>query len=181
MRFKTGDVSSSDEEAGAVNVSKSESDEDSERPRKKVMIEAPSKSADASETPKWTNPDPYTSLPPPEAPVKKTDFIGMIRKAKAETGKDTVLLNNERDFISLDADEATTRSPLSKDFPLENASDIGTMKRDALKTDRYYAKNFDQVPSHTNGVSDAQRLFLGNLPLMTSETDLRSFFGHFPT
>ena len=77
----------------------------------------------APSAPKWSNPDPYTVLPPPgsgESRGKKLDVVKLIRKARVETtgaeksepGKDAVASND--DFISFgDVEEAAglPRSP----------------------------------------------------------------------
>lgn len=62
----------------------------------------------ADDVPKWSNPDPYTSLPPPdESQTKKKDMVQLIRKAKVaaeegEASQDAVAAN--ADFISFDFD-----------------------------------------------------------------------------
>ncbi|KAJ5247346.1 hypothetical protein N7468_002329 [Penicillium chermesinum] len=60
-------------------------------------------------TPKWSNPDPYTALPPPDdTQHKKIDMIKLIRKARLTTTeqpkKNDAVVQNE-DFISLGAAE----------------------------------------------------------------------------
>ncbi len=65
----------------------------------------------AVEKPKWSNPDPYTALPPPdETQVKRPDFVKLIRKARVSAtaaepliGGDAVTTND--DFISFGADD----------------------------------------------------------------------------
>ena len=109
LRFNLDDVAMNAEPNVVDLISRSGSDEEEgEVPRKKVMTEAPSKNVDALTVPKWTNPDPYTALPPPaETTAKKPDFIGMIRKAKADAGKEAPVVNYEKDFISLDDEDAS--------------------------------------------------------------------------
>jgi non-canonical poly(A) RNA polymerase PAPD5/7 len=69
------------------------------------------KRADGDSVPQWSNPDPYTALPPPdETTGKKTDFVKLIRKAKnqeaeKEAAHNSVAAND--DFISFgDEDDA---------------------------------------------------------------------------
>ncbi|KAJ4376446.1 hypothetical protein N0V83_001730 [Neocucurbitaria cava] len=70
--------------------------------------------ADGDSVPKWSNPDPYTVLPPPEETTGKIpDFIKLIRKAKNTAAEisagDTAVAAND-DFISF-GDEETFREP----------------------------------------------------------------------
>ncbi|KAF4550968.1 Nucleotidyltransferase domain-containing protein [Elsinoe fawcettii] len=60
----------------------------------------------ADSKPKWSNPDPYTSLPPPsQTDAPKKDVVAMIRKAKVENvGRDTATSQAD-DFISLNFDD----------------------------------------------------------------------------
>ena len=62
------------------------------------------------DVPKWSNPDPYTALPPPdESQRRKKDVIKLIRKARVavqldESARSQVAAND--DFISFDSAEA---------------------------------------------------------------------------
>ncbi|KAL2864641.1 putative topoisomerase family protein TRF4 [Aspergillus lucknowensis] len=99
----------SDSEEAEMDVS---SDEDDElHPRKKSALEsntAPSAApaAQAAPTPKWSNPDPYTALPPPdESQNKRLDVVKLIRKARlaasvTQPEQTDAVVSNE-DFISL--------------------------------------------------------------------------------
>ena len=72
------------------------------------------KRADGDSVPKWSNPDPYTVLPPPEETTgKKTDFVKLIRKAKnlaAEkaAGHNAVAAND--DFISFGDEDVVSET-----------------------------------------------------------------------
>lgn len=60
----------------------------------------------ADEAPKWSNPDPYTALPPEQDPdKKKKDVVQLIRKARVESAKSTrtSLLADDEDFIRCDS------------------------------------------------------------------------------
>ncbi|KAG6361462.1 hypothetical protein INS49_009689 [Diaporthe citri] len=60
----------------------------------------------ADEAPKWSNPDPYTALPPEQDPdKKKKDVVQLIRKARVEPAKNTrtSLLADDEDFIRCDS------------------------------------------------------------------------------
>ena len=72
------------------------------------------KRPDGDSVPKWSNPDPYTALPPPdETTGKRLDVVKLIRKAKNQeaekaTGHNSVVAND--DFISFgfaDDDDAS--------------------------------------------------------------------------
>ncbi|KAJ5313935.1 ribonuclease H-like protein [Penicillium atrosanguineum] len=97
----------SDSEEAEMSLSENSEDEDS-RPRKRRAIASESKDSTPPPPPtalKWSNPDPYTALPPPdESQHKRMDVVKMIRKAKLqnsldEAKKDAVTDND--DFISL--------------------------------------------------------------------------------
>lgn len=90
-----------------MSLSEDSEDEDS-HPRKRRAIASESKDSTPPPpppAPKWSNPDPYTVLPPPdESQHKRMDVVKMIRKAKlqnslSEAKKDAVTDND--DFISL--------------------------------------------------------------------------------
>ncbi|KAJ5902316.1 topoisomerase family protein TRF4 [Penicillium taxi] len=95
-------------------VELSDSDEDS-HPRKKRNMGGSDGNLDAESqislqpaqaTTKWSNPDPYTVLPPPdEGRAKRTDVIALIRNARnpnaAEKSKTQDAVTKNEDFISL--------------------------------------------------------------------------------
>lgn len=66
------------------------------------------KRPDGDSVPKWSNPDPYTALPPPdETTGKRLDVVKLIRRAKNQeaekaTGHNSVVAND--DFISFGDD-----------------------------------------------------------------------------
>ncbi|POS83513.1 hypothetical protein EPUL_004710, partial [Erysiphe pulchra] len=56
--------------------------------------------------PRWSNPDPYTALPPPdESQRKKKDVVKLIRKARVASESKTKLETPTDDFISFDSGE----------------------------------------------------------------------------
>jgi non-canonical poly(A) RNA polymerase PAPD5/7 len=66
----------------------------------------------AQDAPKWSNPDPYTALPPPETTGRKKDVVQLIRKARVEAEAQKPALSTEAaEFISCDIsdDEATDK------------------------------------------------------------------------
>ncbi|PKY01277.1 hypothetical protein P168DRAFT_61520 [Aspergillus campestris IBT 28561] len=127
----TGDEQPSRKFARIENLSDSEetdmdvSDEDNEasHPRKRRAVESSSGAGGpvpAPPAPKWSNPDPYTALPPPdETQSKKVDVVKLIRKARlaataSQQTKTDAVADNE-DFISLgglvDEEEKAVQPP----------------------------------------------------------------------
>jgi non-canonical poly(A) RNA polymerase PAPD5/7 len=99
------DMSDDDETDMEVETDNSDSEGNAKAARTQVNR------ADGDSVPKWSNPDPYTVLPPPEETTgKKTDFVKLIRKAKNQEaekalGHNSVAAND--DFISFgDEDDA---------------------------------------------------------------------------
>lgn len=85
----------------------SSDDEDGSRPpRKKRAVET--ETASARPAPKWSNPDPYTVLPPPdETQSKRPDVVKLIRKARVAAAApvtQTDAVTSNEDFISFDMD-----------------------------------------------------------------------------
>ncbi|CAN9104210.1 unnamed protein product [Alternaria alternata] len=109
-RFLNPDDLSDDEEADMSVESGDSADEDREGgAREPKAARTQTKRADGDSVPKWSNPDPYTALPPPdETTGKRTDFVKLIRKAKNEeaektAGHNSVVAND--DFISFGDDD----------------------------------------------------------------------------
>lgn len=57
-------------------------------------------------TPKWSNPDPYTALPPPDATQqKKKDVVQLIRKARVQAKEAKAAISTEaEEFILCESD-----------------------------------------------------------------------------
>jgi non-canonical poly(A) RNA polymerase PAPD5/7 len=110
LKFASLSALSDSEEA---EMDMSDDDSDDERPRKKRVlgVDGPQDTAPAPPpappVPKWSNPDPYTALPPPSDQTnKRVDVVKLIRKARLDNaakseGTDAVKENS--DFISLGA------------------------------------------------------------------------------
>ena len=89
----------------------SDDDSDDERPRKKRALgldglqETAPSAPPTPPVPKWSNPDPYTALPPPsEQTNKRVDVVKLIRKARldnAAKADKTDAVKENSDFISL--------------------------------------------------------------------------------
>ncbi|PGH05675.1 DNA polymerase sigma subunit [Blastomyces parvus] len=99
------DLTDSDE----AEMEVSSADEGSQPPRKKQVTE--SDAGPVANAPKWSNPDPYTVLPPSEEnPVKRKDVVKLIRKARIQSTpqpkpeEHNAVVSND-DFISFGMDD----------------------------------------------------------------------------
>lgn len=100
-----------------VNRDSHSDDSEDEHPRaKRARVKSKSPEAEQAK-PKWSNPDPYTVLPPPgESETKKRDVVKLIRKAKIEAAKPAAPAAEGADFISLNFDD---------DFAQDDSEDEG--------------------------------------------------------
>ena len=126
---------------------------DEDHPSKRARLEAHNTVAD--EHPRWSNPDPYTSLPPVDDSNRKhKDVVKFIRKARVETtAAPGRLAANDQDFISFDFDgddidtgqhSPPSRAPIGpkSDFPAtpqrqtrqagQYSNQLGKRKRDEI-------------------------------------------------
>ena len=79
----------SDSEEAEMDLSETDDDDDLENPKKKVA-RTDTRAADGDSVPRWSNPDPYTALPPPdESQRKKRDVLKLIRKARVNNISDS--------------------------------------------------------------------------------------------
>ncbi|KAK0117573.1 hypothetical protein ONS95_011909 [Cadophora gregata] len=92
------DMSDSDE----VEMDMSDDGDEDQEAKKKARTDA--KAADGDSVPRWSNPDPYTALPPPdETRAKKKDVVKLIRKARVTSSSEhTTKPAAADDFISFD-------------------------------------------------------------------------------
>lgn len=102
------DLSDSDE--AEMDISEGEGDAaSSQEPSTKRARTGAQKSAVDDSVPKWSNPDPYTALPPPDAAGKqRKDVVQLIRKARVETKQSTKasIPAEAADFIPCDFDDS---------------------------------------------------------------------------
>lgn len=94
-----------------VAIATREPEGTSEPPRKKIVRDGDGQGRGGEATkPKWSNPDPYTVLPPTDEPQrKKKDVVKLLRKARKAVSRSDKPVNAvaaNDDFISLDFDEA---------------------------------------------------------------------------
>ena len=109
------------------------SDSDSE-----IMVESESEN-DASDkeklqqteeikaAPRWSNPEPYTSLPPPEASRKRKDVVKLIRKARVAASKNDEHLKQlaqNDDFISFGIEKKEKLQEYSREAPTNTRNDL---------------------------------------------------------
>lgn len=106
------DLSDSDETDMDVSESDSDSEaeghRDSDQPKKKQARTQLKKSSDGDSIPRWSNPDPYSVLPPVDESQRKTkDVVKLIRKARVTVTSDDIPKTEAvtDDFISFDFDE----------------------------------------------------------------------------
>ncbi|EEQ92121.1 DNA polymerase sigma subunit [Blastomyces dermatitidis ER-3] len=130
------DLTDSDE----AEMEVSSADEGSQPPRKKQVTE--SSAGPVANAPRWSNPDPYTVLlPSDENPVKRKDFVKLIRKARIQSTPqpkpdehNAVVLND--DFISfgmddMEMDETPENAPRGPKSSMNQDGDpaLGSRKR----------------------------------------------------
>lgn len=136
------ELTDSDEEA----MAQSEDDEEDQRRSKRARVET-TESDVAPAAPKWSNPDPYTSLPPStDATVKRTDVVKLIRKARIDNARNLENSNHPDDFISFEGNELDSPGasvppsppPNAAPVPSEGTADIvlGKRKRGAAVGDK---------------------------------------------
>ena len=76
--------------------------------KRRAVGVASNESTDTRQVPKWSNPDPYTSLPPVDELRKRKDVVKLIRKARIAVQKDASVTNQagiNDDFISFGFEE----------------------------------------------------------------------------
>lgn len=108
-RFKfrnVDELTDSDEEAMAQSE---EEEDDDQRITKRARIDHRPNPGLA--VPKWSNPDPYTALPPPaDSTAKRTDVVKLIRKARIDAARNLESATDAEDFISFDVDENASQA-----------------------------------------------------------------------
>ena len=120
-KFRNLNELSDDEEQEMDMSSRSSAQplEDSGPPKKRVKT--------AENVPKWSNPDPYTALPPPdEQSGKQKDVVALIRKARIESTTAKPAASTEAEnFISFDTtDDEGSEHPGNDNGEQERASNV---------------------------------------------------------
>jgi len=122
------DVSDSSE--AEMDMSDDEEDDDASAEPKKKQVKTMNKAADGDSVPKWSNPDPYTALPPVEESRKKKDVVKLIRKARVEAATSKAETSPVDDFISFgdDKDDTDDEVPLVPALSAHTVSNMSTSK-----------------------------------------------------
>lgn len=97
----------SGDESGASDAGSGSHEPSTKRTRISVQ-----QSASDNNAPKWSNPDPYTALPPPDATQqKKKDVVQLIRNARVQTREQKASVPADAaEFISCDFDDSDSGS-----------------------------------------------------------------------
>lgn len=137
----------------AAEIESSEGDDsDEDGPRKRAKVGA----SDAPAAPKWSNPDPYTALPPPETlGGPKKDIVQVIRKAKNEQAPKVDKVADNADFISFnlgDEGDAEMDSPSS---PSVGKSPARTGEPTFSHRDSFHRKTSVAAAPETNSGSSS--------------------------
>lgn len=96
------------QEAEAITIVELSDEDDHPRAKRaKTAVTAPE-----DDKPKWSNPDPYTALPPPGGSTgPKTDVLGLIRKARMQAESAAAKPAGVDEFISLDFGDDAEEQP----------------------------------------------------------------------
>ena len=102
------ELSDSDEAEMDISEGEGDGEDDAAEPSSKRARVSNQKSAAEDSVPKWSNPDPYTALPPPDTAGKpRKDVVQLIRKARVETAESKASIPAEAaDFIPCDFDDS---------------------------------------------------------------------------
>lgn len=106
---------------------------------------------------KWSNPDPYTALPPaPDSEHKRVDVVRLIRKARTEAGSQQATIANQADFISFDDmlsfdDQPPSNAPTGpKADPASSVRATDTQSSKLLGKRKHEAMEDDALLGHVN-------------------------------
>ncbi|KAF2432735.1 hypothetical protein EJ08DRAFT_111604 [Tothia fuscella] len=125
---------------------------------------------DGNSVPKWSNPDPYTVLPPVEDVVKKKDVVQLIRKAKVTAEQEKQKRNDVADnvdFISFDMDESEneTEDEAEAEGIEDDEDDLGERKSSsngATNQRQVIAGSINDLPPRPAVSADVQFSHLSN-------------------
>lgn len=108
-----------------------DSDEEEDKPVKKRKLNG--EDEETTDKPRWSNPDPYTVLPPANEPsTKPINFVKLIRKARNDQSGPLPSTAEESDFISFDDFDAMDSDP-PLDAPRGPKADLNVTADAALK------------------------------------------------
>lgn len=127
-------------------------DSGDDAPRKRTKIEV----TDAPAAPKWSNPDPYTALPPPETlGAPKKDIVQTIRKAKNDQASKVDKVADNSDFISFNFDDDDEDAAMDPPSPPVAKSPARTGEPTFSHRDSFHRKTSTTSTPQTNGASSA--------------------------
>jgi non-canonical poly(A) RNA polymerase PAPD5/7 len=166
-RFK--DLESSDE--AVIDLTQDTEEETDGVPRKRMKT-TDQPSTEQSTVPKWSNPECYTALPPPEnAGGPKKDIVQVIRKSKVDAASKANFSNavsNNADFISFFDDDN------------DNDSDDADAEDDSMN-DSSSASDSDDFPTKKAAASLASRQQRSEPKPPSQATNSQNRFAALPT
>ncbi|KAK5130982.1 hypothetical protein LTR08_001393 [Meristemomyces frigidus] len=105
VESSSGEISDDGGTPDVIDLTRDSDSDVVEVPRKRIKVNSSVETA----VPKWSNPDPYTVLPPPETlGAPKKDIVQVIRKAKVDAAPRVDVQDAAKenaDFISLNFDD----------------------------------------------------------------------------
>ncbi|OTA94885.1 hypothetical protein M434DRAFT_45462, partial [Hypoxylon sp. CO27-5] len=128
----------SDSDETEMDISENSDSDAAEPARKRARTSDATTTKPEQEVPRWSNPDPYTALPPPdESSRKKKDMVQLIRKARveADTKKPTPQIEG-LDFISCDLHDNDSVDDNSGDRMTGNSQSFANSAQDTSSTRR---------------------------------------------
>jgi non-canonical poly(A) RNA polymerase PAPD5/7 len=146
-KFRNMEDMSDDEEADMDFDSDTPNGDAADNGKHKMARKQSSSAADGNSVPKWSNPELYSALPPPdETTGKRLDVVKLIRKAKIEAAEKTDASNAvaaNDDFISFGDDGDNRGQPivLFDDEPLGGGQSYAGSLNDALTSGALSAPN----------------------------------------
>lgn len=160
-RFTALDTSSDDE--NVIDLTHDDSDDDIDADALRKRVKAESSFSIGQGAPKWSNPEYFTALPPPETlGAPKKDIVQVIRKAKVDSAsKDDSSANavkDNDDFISFNLDDEgesmSESDSVSENKPPSNApvgpsglGRRGTMQKNSMQGPNGHQLQSDAPPS----------------------------------
>lgn len=123
----------------------------SEPPRKRTHVTSLQK-ADGDSVPKWSNPDPYTALPPVLTQTERKDVVQLIRSAKVTVSVQKNPVADGDDFIRFDSGApAESESSSSED---DNATLLNTTGRKFSHLDKLHPNRHSASAINVRVASD---------------------------
>lgn len=174
----------SDDDEADMDISDNEDNGETpqEPSTKRARLNVDQSAADGDSVPKWSNPDPYTALPPPDAASRqRKDVVQLIRKARVQTkeSRQSLLVETE-DFIPCfdssedESDSEGETAAGGPSAPIQPSQQAGTLNQGKASTldesqtrevkgrNSFTATNSDN--NLRNSVNDSQPMPAHSLP-----------------